>query len=155
LSQFGGHQFAAGLTMQKHQLKDFQKRFEDIVSATITEEMLTPLIEYDLELLPEHVVLKLTDIVDKFAPFGPENMKPRFVVKRLKNYEEVRIVGNNHLRLVLNINNQRVACVGFGLGEYLTEFKKGREFDICFSAEKNHWNGKTYLQLNLKDIHFN
>jgi len=155
LDKFGGHQFAAGLTLQQHNFNAFQKRFEEVVSATITDEMLTPLIEYDLELKQEHIELKLTDIVDKFAPFGPENMKPKFVLKHLKNIEEVKIVGNNHLRIVLNINNQRIACVGFGLGDYYHELKKGREFDICFTAEKNHWNGKIYLQLNLKDIHFN
>ncbi|NLJ06684.1 MAG: single-stranded-DNA-specific exonuclease RecJ [Sphingobacteriales bacterium] len=152
LDKFGGHQFAAGLSLDKNMLDLFRNRFEQVVSESITDEMLIPMVEYDLELRPEHISLNLIDIVEKFAPFGPENMKPRFVLRKMKCAEEPRIVGNNHLRFAIRCNGSRISCIAFGMGDLLKKISK-YEFDICFYIEKNIWNGNTYIQLNIKDIH--
>lgn len=152
LDKFGGHQYAAGLSLSKDNFHQFRQKFEEVVSESITEELLTPMIEYDLEIRPEHISMQLIELVEKFAPFGPENMKPRFVLRKMQCADEPRIVGNNHLRFSILCNHTKVGCIAFGMAEYLKSIS-GNLFDICFYIEKNHWNGHTYIQLNIKDIH--
>ncbi len=153
LEQFGGHKYAAGLTMKAENITAFQQRFEEIVSSTITDEQLTQQILIDAELDFEQITPKFFRIMNQFAPFGPQNMAPVFITKNVYNYGTGSIVGNNHLKI--NVNQQDstfFACIGFNLGEYLPAINKGKKFDICYTIEENVWKEKRSIQLNIKGI---
>ncbi|HEV7231289.1 MAG TPA: single-stranded-DNA-specific exonuclease RecJ [Bacteroidia bacterium] len=155
LVQFGGHKYAAGLTMKPENLEAFVSKFEMIVSSTIEEHLLTPEIEIDAVIGLEEIDMKLHRILKQFAPFGPGNMAPVFMSKNLSDRGYARIVGNNHLKLdVLNSGNpkQVIAAIAFGQGEHLDSISRKIPFDMCYSLEENEYNGVVSLQLNVKDI---
>jgi single-stranded-DNA-specific exonuclease len=155
LEQFGGHKYAAGLTLPLENVTLFQQKFEEIVSSTITEELLTPIVEIDLLLHPEEINPKLYRVIKQFAPFGPQNMAPVFSTDKAKSDGYSRIVGNNHLKMkILADNGNSFGAIGFQLGEHLEMVNKNQEFSLCYQVEENHWNGKTSLQMIVKDIKF-
>lgn len=161
LEQFGGHMYAAGMTMPIENIPAFQKKFEEVVSKTITKEQLTPEIEIDIEITLEEItgnsnqpIPKFYRIIKQFAPFGPGNMHPVFVTRNLKA-KWCKIVGENHLKLtVFDPKDETVqfAAIGFKLSEHFTELNEGRSFDLVYTLEENHWNGKVSLQFMVKDI---
>jgi single-stranded-DNA-specific exonuclease len=155
LMQFGGHKYAAGLTMKPENLEAFISKFETVVSSTIEEHMLTPEIEIDAVIALDEIDMKLHRILKQFAPFGPGNMAPIFLSKGLSDRGYARIVGNNHLKLdVLNSDRpkQVIAAIAFGLGEHLDSISRKIPFDMCYTLEENEYNGVVSLQLNVKDI---
>lgn len=157
LEQFGGHKYAAGLTLKIENIDAFQKRFEEVVSASIKEYMLTPEIEIDCELELHRINPKFYSVLKQFAPFGPGNMSPVFVTKHLQDKGYVRIVGNNHLKLdVVSAMNGResFAAIAFGQGEHFNNMLSKKIFSACYAIEENSFNGNTSLQLNVKDIKF-
>ncbi|GIV33982.1 MAG: single-stranded-DNA-specific exonuclease RecJ [Chitinophagales bacterium] len=156
LEQFGGHMFAAGLTMKKENFQLFCQRFEEVVRATITEESRVPEINIDGELKFADITEKFYHIISQFAPFGPGNMKPVFLSRNVRDRGYSRIVGVDHLKLDLTQDEGR-CCKGiaFGMGDLAEKiFHTGTEkrFDICYTLEKNEWNGITTIELNVKDI---
>jgi len=154
LEQFGGHMYAAGMTLQKEQLKDFQDRFEEVVAASITEEHLTPEVEIDADLELSEISAKFYRVLEQFAPFGPENMRPQFRSVSVKA-KSSRIVGNGHLKVdIEDPTNPGIIypAIGFGLGDKMELIRSGQPFDIVYSVELNEFRGKKTLQLNLKDI---
>jgi single-stranded-DNA-specific exonuclease len=157
LEQFGGHKYAAGLTMKIENLPAFKTKFEEVVSNTISDEMLIPLIEIDSEIELSKIDGKLYRVLKQFAPFGPGNMNPVFIAKNCSHLGNVRIVGNNHLKLDIHQNGltKKFHAIGFGLSHYYEQLKENDIFDICFSLEENEFNGNTSLQLNIKDIRVN
>lgn len=155
LEQFGGHKYAAGLTMKLENLEAFQQRFEEVVSATIQDHMLIPEILIDAELELSDITPKFYRILKQFEPFGPENMSPVFMTPNLIDKGYIRIVGNNHLKLdVQNKNTQRESypAIAYGQGQHFNDLLQKKSFSACYAIEENEFNGKTTLQLNIKDL---
>lgn len=165
LEQFGGHKYAAGLIIKTENIDAFTQKFEEVVSGLVSDEMLIPSIEIDssmeLDVLFEDVVEglpKFYRIIRQMSPFGPGNLNPVFIAKGVMDAGYARCLGETHLKcwLYQPANPQlRLDAIGFGLGHYLAKVQEGKPFDIAFTIEENEWNGKTSLQLNIKDIRFN
>ncbi|MAO71496.1 MAG: single-stranded-DNA-specific exonuclease RecJ [Flavobacteriales bacterium] len=154
LEKFGGHKYAAGLTVKKQNLDSFISEFEKVVACSITEEQQKAEIEVDLEIDINKITPKLYRIIKQFAPFGPKNRTPNFVSRNVTDSGKGKRVGKDksHLRLVLNTSTKPIASIGFGMGKELKKTENNQEFDICYSVDENNWNGKTSLQLRLKGI---
>ena len=153
LEQFGGHKYAAGLTMKVENIPAFQQRFEEVVSGSISEEALIQQISIDACLELRQIQPKLIRILNQFAPFGPKNMAPVFLSKNVYHYGNASIVGNNHLKMVVRQEDSLLfECIGFGLGDHLQDLKKDVPFEICYTIEENVWKDKRSIQLNLKGI---
>ena len=156
LEKFGGHKYAAGLTLDRSNLNAFQRRFEEVVSSSITEEMRTPVVEVDLIIPLEAINGGFNNILKQMAPFGPANPKPIFearnlyVVNSLSNFKE------RHVRfLVGQAGTERVfQTVGFDMAEYYAPLASGGHFRMAFTLEENSYNGITSLQLRAKEIKF-
>ena len=154
LEQFGGHKYAAGLTIKEENYNKFKEAFELIVSQTIDKELLEQRINIDLEIKLEDVSSIFFETLKRFAPFGPENMTPVFLSKGVKA-KEFRAVGDgSHLRIVLTNIEETVSfvAIGFGLADKKTLLEKGQPFDIVYQLEENIWNGRTSIQMKIKDI---
>ena len=156
LIQFGGHKFAAGLTMEEANVEAFIQKFEEIVSATIKEESLTPEVEIDAEIDLVEITPKFYDVLKQFAPFGPGNMNPVFLTRGVRDRGYGRIVGSTHLKMDVQQDNPNLFfnAIAFGQGHYAENVAKKIPFDICYAIEPNEWNGKVTLQLNIKDMAF-
>ena len=155
LEQFGGHMYAAGLTLSLENIDRFIEKFEQVVSSTIDERLLIQEIEIDATIRLKDITPSFFNVLKQFAPFGPGNMSPVFKTENVRDTGTSRVVGNNHLKL--NIAENETARFGmdgiaFGLGHYLPFIKRRIPFDICYTIEENSFNGKTTLQLNVKDI---
>lgn len=154
LEQFGGHKYAAGLTIKEENYNKFKEAFERIVSQTIDKELLEQRINIDLEIKLEDVSSIFFETLKRFAPFGPENMTPVFLSKGVKA-KEFRAVGDgSHLRIVLTNIEETVSfvAIGFGLADKKTILEKGQPFDIVYQLEENIWNGRASIQMRIKDI---
>lgn len=155
LDQFGGHKYAAGLTMKEENIAFFQEKFETIVQQTITPEMLTQEVSIDMEIALEDIDAKLYRILKQFEPFGPQNEAPIFMTKNVTIQGLAGIVGSNHLKCtIVQENSPSFNCIGFGLAEHLHHLNSQKPFDICYSIEENNWRGKKNLQLNIKAIRY-
>jgi single-stranded-DNA-specific exonuclease len=153
LVQFGGHKYAAGMTLKLENVAAFQKRFEEVVSANIQEYQKTPVQEIDLEINLDHIDAKFNRILKQFSPFGPGNMAPVFLTRNLLDEGNLRIVGSNHLKLkMVDENGIGVPAIAFNLGQFFDPISKGIPIDICYNIEDNNWNNTVNLQLNIKDI---
>ncbi len=154
LEKFGGHKYAAGLTIKKQNLDPFIKEFEKVVSSCITEEQQVAEIDVDLEIDINEITPKLYRIIKQFAPFGPKNRAPNFVSRNVTDSGKGKRVGEDksHLRLVLNTSTKTITSIGFRMGEELSKTENKQEFDICYSVDENTWNGRTSIQLRLKGI---
>ncbi len=156
IEQFGGHKYAAGLTLLEENYKEFKSTFEEVVKNTIPDALRTPEIKIDAEIFLDEINAKTMRIINQFGPFGPKNMKPVFVARGLRDNGDGRTVGtdDSHLKLsiIANKNNTIYNAIGFNLGDYYNQLKDGQLFDTVFTIEENVWNGKTSLQLNLRDI---
>jgi single-stranded-DNA-specific exonuclease len=154
LEQFGGHKYAAGLTLKTENVLAFSQKFEEVVSSTITEAMLTPQVEIDAELNLSDITPVFYKILKQFAPFGPGNMAPIFKTSQVNDKGYARVVGVNHLKLTITKPDTNVFIdgIGFQLGDNLTKITEKQAFDVCYAIEENEWNGQISLQLNVKDI---
>ncbi|MDR6942379.1 single-stranded-DNA-specific exonuclease RecJ [Mucilaginibacter pocheonensis] len=153
LIQFGGHKYAAGLTMAPENVEAFKNRFEEVVSATIMPEQLIQQIQIDAELRLSQIEAKFFRILNQFAPFGPENMSPVFMSKNVYVSGNAGLVGAAHIKMaVIQDGSAAFDCIAFNHGEYLPELKPGVPFDICYSIEENVWRERRTIQLNIKGI---
>ncbi len=156
IEQFGGHKYAAGLTILPENFVLFKNKFEEIVKNSITEEMLIPQITIDSELALHEITPKFIRILKRLGPFGPKNMKPIFESTGLRDNGYGKTVGNDgdHLKLsIINGSDQKTyQAIGFGLGDKYPLIRNGNSFKAVYTIEENHWNGMTSLQLNIKDI---
>ena len=152
--QFGGHKYAAGLTLHKDQLKAFKAAFEKQVETTILPEQKTPVLPYDLMLPIEEVNHKLYRIVAQMAPFGPKNMRPVFCSTNCVDSGQSKVVGKDqsHLRLSVQTANGPLVGIGFGMANHFEHIKSGAAFDLLYTLDENEWNGTISLQLKLKAI---
>ena len=157
LEHFGGHMYAAGLSLKPENLKPFRDRFNSIVAASITDEMLIPEVEVDLELNLNQITPKFLRILKQFAPFGPGNMSPVFMTRGTVDTGHARIVGKNHVKLTVfqeSVRSAPYSGIAFQQGEKFDAISKGQSMNICFHIEENEWNGVKSIQLNIKDIRF-
>lgn len=157
LESFGGHMFAAGLTLKKENIKPFMERFEQFVNNTITEEQLVPRVFVDSLLLFSEINLDFFNFLNKFQPFGPDNMSPVFVSKNVFDSGNGRMVGSNgeHLKLDLcqeSSGMKSFPAIAFNQADFFEYIKSGNPIDICYSIEMNEFRGNRNLQLNIKDI---
>ena len=157
LDQFGGHMYAAGLTMKEENVPAFMERFEEVVQNTIEDRMLVREIEIDAELNLQDITPPFYRILNQFAPFGPGNMSPIFKVSGVRDNGRGKVVGNNHLKLRLEqreIHSGMFDGIAFQLGHHHPQVEQKQSFDIVCQVEENTYNGRTSLQLNIKDLKF-
>lgn len=155
--KFGGHQAAAGLSMEKDRFESFKIKFEQIVSEQILDHQKEPIIHIDAEMKMEDFDKDFINFHKKLAPFGPKNMKPVFVIKNQQVAGYVKQMGkeSNHVKFYLKQDKtgRNIECVGFKLGEYSEEFRT-KKFDAVFTIEENHWKGNVTHYFNIKDVKF-
>ena len=155
LEQFGGHKYAAGLTLKMENIDAFKEKFNRIVSESIDKDALMPEIEIDATIELKDITPKLIRLLKQLEPFGMNNPTPVFVSHQLKDTGGVYIVGKNHLRFeVMDPSNDsvRFQAIAFGQAEYFRDIHAGKSFSICYTIEENQWKGVTTPQLNVKDI---
>ena len=154
LDQFGGHMYAAGLTMKSENVEAFRHRFEEVVSNTIEERMLTREVDIDAEIDLQEITASFMRVLKQFAPFGPGNMAPVFLTRSVRDVGYGRKVGTNHLKLSVTQGQPKTVfdAIAFQLGEHYTLVENNHAFDICYHIDENHYNGRVTLQLNVKDI---
>ena len=155
LEQFGGHMYAAGLTLLEEQYEAFKKQFEKVVSETIDPKLLQPEIVVDAKISMHQITPKLMRILKQFAPFGPGNMTPIFMAESLKDTGYARGVGEGEKHLKCSLyqpGSNPIGGIGFNLGDKLDIVKGIKPFDAVFSLDENEWNGTVSLQLKLRDI---
>lgn len=157
LESYGGHKYAAGLTVKEENMTRFQERFEEYVSKNILPEQLIPVIEIDSKINFRSITSKFFRILRQLAPFGPQNMVPVFLTENVKDAGESRVVGatREHLKLdMIDPSGKRMQGIAFFQAHHINMIITGRPFNICYSIAENEHNGKTSLQLIVKDIKF-
>jgi single-stranded-DNA-specific exonuclease len=155
LEQFGGHMYAAGLTLKEENYAAFKQAFEKVVSETIDPELLLPEISIDLEIDFPQITPKFLRIINQFEPFGPLNMTPIFMSKNINDTGFPKLMGadQSHLKLFVKQNNsQGIAAIGFGMGNKLNLVANKKPFDAAYCIDENEWNGTVSIQLRLRDI---
>jgi exonuclease RecJ (EC 3.1.-.-) len=159
LENFGGHKYAAGLTMKIENVSAFQQRFEEYVCENITDDMLVPQIKVDASIKLSDITPKFFRVLKQFEPFGPKNMTPVFISEKVVDYGYSRPVGRNkeHLKLsvVDDIREGDVkGGIAFSMGNLYSKISSGSPFDVCYSVQENEYMGKVETQLMVRDIKF-
>jgi single-stranded-DNA-specific exonuclease len=155
LEQFGGHMYAAGMTLKEENYKNFKNAFEKVVSESIHPDLLIPEITIDAEINLADIDDKLIRILNQFEPFGPQNMTPVFMTKGVNDSGYAKQLGKEeeHLKLFVKQNNSHgFGAIGFGLGNQLDLVANKRPIDIVYNIDENEFNGKVTVQLRLKDL---
>lgn len=155
LDQFGGHTFAAGLTLPLQNVEALQQRFEEIVQLTLPPEAEKPQIVIDLE-VPLHIVSpKFYQILKQMAPFGPQNLEPILVSKGLTVVGNARLLKDRHIKATISdsdLNSGALDMIGFNMEHFFPLLQSGKPFSMAYTLQENHWRGQTSLQLRVKDI---
>jgi single-stranded-DNA-specific exonuclease len=153
LEQYGGHTFAAGLTLPLDNVEAFRARFNEIVSSRILPEQLVPMINVDLMLDLENITPKFYNILKQMGPFGPGNMTPIFESGDITLVGRPSLMKEKHIKFDVKQKNSAVfTAIGFGMGHFYPDIVNGRPFSICYCLEENNFRDKKTLQLSLKDI---
>ena len=159
ITQFGGHKYAAGLTLPTENINAFREKFEEAVANTITEEQLTQSIEIDADITLNEITPKFYRILEQLAPFGPQNMRPVFVTTGVLDTGYSKTVGADDLHLKLSVyqkgnTNFKLNGIAFNMGYHYAKISQGIPFDIIYNIEENNWKGNVSIQLKIKDIRF-
>lgn len=157
LEHFGGHKYAAGLSLKEENFEKFRSCFSEYVDKHITKEQLIPEIEIDTEIILRDISSRFFRILKQFAPFGPGNLSPVFITHGLVDTGKARVVGKNHLKLEVvhpDISGFPFSAIAFQQGHHYEKISEGRQFSACYHIEENEWNGVKSIQLNIKDIKF-
>ena len=156
IEQFGGHKYAAGLTLLDSQYENFKRKFEEVVSESINKNLLIPEISIDAELQLKDITSKFHRILKQFAPFGPGNSTPLFMTTGLKDTGYAKCVGEErtHLKCCLKEPDTNVffGAIGFNIGNKCDLLTEGKKIKAAYCVEENEWNGNKSIQLRLKDI---
>ncbi|WCT11718.1 single-stranded-DNA-specific exonuclease RecJ [Mucilaginibacter jinjuensis] len=153
LTQYGGHKYAAGLTMPPENVPAFMDRFEEVVGMTITPEQLIQEIKIDAEIKLDQIDSKFFRVLNQYGPFGPENMTPVFLSRGVSLHGQPSVVGADHLKMcVMQQGSAIFDCIAFGQAGWLMDLKRGLPFDICYCIEEHVWRDKRSIQLNIKGI---
>jgi single-stranded-DNA-specific exonuclease len=156
LEKFGGHKYAAGLTLDVSNLAAFQQRFEEVVSSTITDDMLIPVVDIDLSIQLDAISPKFLNILKQMGPFGPENPKPVFEAQNVYVFNSLSSFKDRHIKFLVGQDGSSSVfqAVGFDQAEYYEQIARGDAFRMAFTIEENIYNGITSVQLRIKDIKF-
>ncbi len=156
LEKFGGHKYAAGITLLPEKLPAFRKRFEEVVSSTITNDQLVPVVDIDSIINLDAITWKFNNILKQMAPFGPENQKPVFEARNVFVQNSLTMFKDRHLRFLAGQkgNNSVYQAVGFDQIEHYERIAAGDFFSMAFTLDENTFNGETSLQLRIKDLKF-
>jgi single-stranded-DNA-specific exonuclease len=151
--QFGGHKYAAGLSVEVSRVKEFKDAFNTVVKELLTEELRTPEIKVDAELNLSELTPKFVRILSQFAPFGPGNMRPVFVVRNVELVGSPRIVGQKHLKFRVRAKGQIIDTIGFNLAHLIGKVPTGRkDIALAFSLDESDYSGEAVPQLKIRDI---
>ncbi|HJW17562.1 MAG TPA: DHHA1 domain-containing protein, partial [Flavisolibacter sp.] len=148
---YGGHFYAAGMTMESNKVKAFCDRFEEVVQATIHPELLIPEIVIDAEVALSDIRKPFYDILCQMEPFGPDNLRPTFMAKKVFNTGWSKVVKEAHIKFSIQQNGVRMNGIGFNMAEKMPLLLSGQPLDIVFKIDENEWNGETNLQLKVID----
>lgn len=156
LEKYGGHMYAAGMSIHPDNLQKFIERFEYTVRTTIREDQLTPEINIDSELSLDEITPSFFNLLQQFGPFGPQNEKPVFVAKNVEDSGRSRIVGDNHLKVSLKdkSSNRAIDGIAFNQKNYFKPICSSKAFHVCYTLNENTWRGKSNIQLDVKDMKF-
>ena len=151
--KFGGHMYAAGLTIKSENFDLFKIKFENIVRKKIQPEQKINVIDIDLEIDLDSIDGRFYRILKQFEPFGPDNLNPIFSTENLNINGPLRFIGEDksHVKLELNTKSSKINAIGFGIASKFKSLKK-QKVDLCYTLNENHWNNKTTIQLNIKDV---
>jgi len=149
---YGGHFAAAGMTLELNQVDAFREKFEQVVSSTIKPEMLIPEIIIDAEISLKDIKQSFYDIISQMEPFGPENLRPVFIVKNVLDNGGSKIVKEQHIRFALKQDDVTVYGIGFGMADKFHLMEQKKPLDIVFTIDVNEWNGTTSLQIRIIDF---
>ncbi len=152
LIAYGGHKYAAGISLLQEYLPRFEERVQNYCKENLTEEMVQPTFRVDMELDFAEIDNDFVKFLTKLSPFGPGNHKPVFLSKGLKIANSPRIVGANHLQVRLTNGENEINFIGFGLGDYQKQLKYDSTLDIIYALDFNFWQSRVYIQGFLKDI---
>lgn len=155
LEQFGGHMYAAGLTLKEENFQGFKDAFEKCVESTIQADHRTPEITIDSRIQLSEITPKLIRILKQFEPFGPQNMTPVFATENLRDHGYARTIGEDNCHLKLSVrgdSSEKINAIGFGLGNKFDLVTGSKSFEAAYCLDENEWNGNVALQLRLKDI---
>lgn len=157
MENFGGHVYAAGLTLREENLPEFVRRIEEFISTRITQEMLTPFTEIDARLEFSQITPKFFRLLKQFQPFGPGNTNPVFQTENVYDGGKGRKVGADGVHMKLDLIDEKqpfhqIPAIAFNMSDYFDYIKAGNPFDICYSIVENYYRGNSTLQLRIKDI---
>ncbi len=153
LIDFGGHRYAAGLTIEVSQVEPFRKAFQEVASEKLTDEDLAKKLWIDEKIALSDISDKIIRLLNQFAPFGPKNMRPVFLSQNLQIVGNPKIVGKNHLKFMVRQNGDIFDAIGFNLGSLHYRLSPGEgNLDMIYVVEENYWNGKLKTQLRVKDL---
>lgn len=151
LTAYGGHFAAAGLSLMPEHISSFSEMFDRVVSETIDPNLLIPEITIDAAITLPDISMNMYNILQQMEPFGPGNMRPTFVVKRVSS-TQATVLKEKHLRVSIPVNTKQLTAIGFNMAQHISTVQPGNEFDMVFHIDINEWNGKVSLQLRLLDI---
>ncbi len=150
---YGGHKYAAGLSIQEENINEFKSRFEEIAGTRLRDEQLVPKLTIDAEITLAEIDAMFLKLLRYFAPFGPQNMRPVFVSKKLQVVGSPSLVGSNHLKFKVRQHDHVFDVIGFGMGDLAYRVRSGESgIDLAFVIEENEWMGRKGIQLRAKDI---
>lgn len=150
---FGGHKYAAGLTIKAENIAPFQKRLEQVAAGMMDEEMKKPKLHIEDEIRLKEIDTKFFRILKQFAPFGPQNMRPVFMSKNLEIVGTPAVVGKNHLKFKVRQDGVVMDAIGFNLGHLLYRLAPGdNKLHIAYVIDENEWQGQVTIQLRIKDL---
>jgi len=151
--KFGGHMYAAGLTIKSENFDLFKIKFENVVRKKIQPEQKINVIDIDLEIDLDTIDGRFYRILKQFEPFGPDNLNPIFSTENLTINGPLRFIGEDksHVKLELNTKSAKINAIGFGIASKFKSLKK-QKIDLCYTLNENYWNNKTTIQLNIKDV---
>jgi len=149
---YGGHFAAAGMTMLETNVQQFADKFEEVVAATITPELLVPIINIDAEINFTDITMGFYNIILQMEPYGPENMRPTFITRNVSDTGFSRIVKEKHLRFSVIQNDYSITGIGFNLAEKFHLLQQNLPIDIVYTIDLNEWNGEQSLQLKVIDV---
>jgi len=153
LLRFGGHKYAAGLTIKPENIEEFRKKMKAVSKKLLTEDDLIAKLYIDSDIELSEINGKLLDTLETFAPFGPQNMRPIFLTRNCEILGQPYCVGKNHLKMKVRKGDSVFDVIGFGFGDWVNNLTgRGSLVDLVYVIEYNHWDGHTRIQLRLKDL---
>ena len=153
LDSFGGHKFAAGLTVQEGNIDYLREEMQKITEVLISQEDLVPSLDIQAEISLKEFDASLLKWLKRFAPYGPQNMRPIFVTRNVEFVGNIQVVGNNHLKFKVKGDGIVIDAIAFNFAEIRDKIKPSRQMaDLAYVIEENTWNGRTTIQMRVKDI---